>query len=151
MRLEVSAPADTAIVRERTLDVSGRVSPASAQVRVMGRRAQVVGSTFKAVVALEDGPNVIDVAATARGRSAALTAFRVTHEDRVRVPDLAGVADDDVKAEIGPLGLKVESEDGGGFLDGLLPGDPVVCEQEPAPGTEVRRGTTVRVVVARSC
>jgi hypothetical protein len=151
VRLEISAPVDTAIVRGRMLDVSGRVSPASAQVRVMGRRAQVVGGTFSAVVPLEQGPNVIDVAATARGRAAALTAFRVTWEERVRVPDLAGVVVDDVKAEIGPLGLKAESESGGGFFDGLLPGEPVVCEQKPAPGTEVRRGTTVRVVVARSC
>jgi beta-lactam-binding protein with PASTA domain len=26
-----------------------------------------------------------------------------------------------------------------------------VCEQEPAAGSEVRRGSTVRVVVARAC
>jgi beta-lactam-binding protein with PASTA domain len=26
-----------------------------------------------------------------------------------------------------------------------------ICEQEPAAGAEVRRGTTVRVVVARAC
>lgn len=67
------------------------------------------------------------------------------------VPDLAGVAAGDVEREIEPLGLRVEVRRGGGLLDRLLPGDPVVCEQEPAAGTRLRRGRTVRVVVARSC
>ena len=33
----------------------------------------------------------------------------------------------------------------------LLPGDPAVCEQDPSPGTQVRRGTSVHVVVSKSC
>jgi hypothetical protein len=151
VRLHVSAPADTAIVRGATVDVRGRVSPSGAKVWVLGRPAQVSGGSFTAVVPLEHGPNVVDVAATARGRRAALAAFRVTRDERVRVPDLAGVAADDVEREVEPLGLRVEVRRGGGLLDRLLPGDPVVCEQEPAAGTPVRRGRTVRVVVARSC
>jgi hypothetical protein len=151
VRLEVTAPADAAIVRGGTLDVRGRVSPAGAKVRVLGRPAQVSGGTFTAVVAVEDGRNIVDVAATARGRRTALAAFRVTRDERVAVPDLAGLAAGDVEREIEPLGLRVEVRRGGGLLDRLLSGDPVVCEQEPSAGTRVRRGRTVRVVVARSC
>jgi hypothetical protein len=151
VRLEITAPADAAIVRGGTLDVRGRVSPAGAKVRVLGRPAQVSGGTFTAVVAVEDGRNIVDVAATARGRRTALAAFRVTRDERVAVPDLAGLAAGDVEREIEPLGLRVEVRRGGGLLDRLLSGDPVVCEQEPSAGTRVRRGRTVRVVVARSC
>jgi hypothetical protein len=151
VHLEVTAPADVAIVRDGTLDVRGRVSPVGAKVWVLGRPAQVSGGTFTAVVPLEHGRNVVDVAATARGRRTALAAFRVTRDERVAVPDLAGVAAGDVEREVEPLGLRVEVSRGGGLLDRLLPGDPVVCEQGPAAGTRVRRGRTVRVVVARSC
>ena len=151
VRLEVTAPADAAIVRGGTLDVRGRVSPAGAKVRVLGRPAQVSGGAFTAVVSLEHGRNIVDVAATARGRRTALAAFRVTRDERVAVPDLAGVAAGEIKRELEPLGLRVEVRRGGGLLDRLLSGDPVVCEQEPAAGTRVSRGRTVRVLIARSC
>jgi Glucodextranase, domain B/PASTA domain len=151
VRLEVTAPVDAAIVRGGTLDVRGRVSPAGANVRVLGRPAEVSGGTFTAVVALEHGRNIVDVAATAPGRRTTLAAFRVTRDERVTVPDLAGVGARDVEGEIEPLGLRVEVRRGGGLLDRLLPGDLVVCDQEPAGGTQVRRGRTVRVTVARSC
>jgi hypothetical protein len=39
----------------------------------------------------------------------------------------------------------------GGFLEEILPGNPGVCEQEPSSGSEVLRGTTVRVLVAKRC
>ena len=107
--------------------------------------------TVTAVVPREPGRTVGAGPATARGRRTALAAFRVTRDERVVVPDLAGVAAGDVEREIEPLGLRVEVRRGGGLLDRLLPGDPVVCEQEPAAGTRLRRGQTVRVVVARSC
>ena len=151
VRLEVTAPADAAIVRGGTLDVRGRVSPAGAKVRVLGRPAQVSGGIFTAVVPVEHGRNIVDVAATARGRRTALAAFRVTRDERVAVPDLAGVPAGEVERAIEPLGLRVEVRRGGGLLDRLLPGDPVVCEQEPAAGARVRRGRAVRVAVARSC
>src|SRR5688572_14437143 len=105
VHLEVTAPADTAIVRGATLVVRGRVSPAGAKVRVLGRPAQLSGGAFTAVVSLEHGRNIVDVAATARGRRTALAAFRVTRDERVAVPDLAGVAAGDVEREIEPLGL----------------------------------------------
>jgi len=67
------------------------------------------------------------------------------------VPDLVGVSVEAAVREAERLDLRLESERGGGFLDSLVPRRIGVCEQSPAPGRQVRRGTTVRVLVARSC
>lgn len=151
VELRVSTPSDTALVLGSTVQVSGSVSPSTAQVQVQGRRAQVSGGRFSSEVPLEPGPNVIDVAATASHHAAALTAFRVTREQRVTVPDLVGAGVDDAERRIERRGLTLESKRGGGFLDPLVPKGLGVCEQEPAAGSEVRRGSSVRVVVARAC
>ena len=151
MRLQVVAPADRQAVRAGNVDVRGTVSPPTAEVRVLGRPARVSGRRFTVVVPLDPGVNVIDVAATARGRSPSLTALRVTREQRVTVPAVQGMALDEVQASLVPLGLRVESESVGGILDALIPRPPRVCEQQPAAGSKVRRGTTVRVIVARAC
>jgi glucodextranase-like protein/PASTA domain-containing protein len=151
VRLSVLSPTDLGTVETGTVMVRGSVAPAGAQVEVQGRRAHVSGSTFSALVPLEEGPNVIDVAATARHRAAALTAFRITREQRVSVPDLTGVGADDAAKEVASRGLHLESERGGGFLDSLVPHGIAVCRQSPRPGDAVRRGTTVHVIVARAC
>ena len=151
VQLQISAPVDTAVVQGATMQVRGTVSPPGARVRVQGHAAQVSGGEFISSVRLAHGTNVIDVAASARGRAAALTAFRVTREERVAVPDLAGLSVDDAQQAAGKLDLKLESERGGGFLDPLVPRRIGVCDQEPAAGKQVRRGTTVRVLVARAC
>jgi Glucodextranase, domain B/PASTA domain len=151
VRLQVTAPIDLGVVAVGTVEVRGSVSPRNAQVQVQGHRAHVSGGTFTASVPLEQGPNVIDVAATAGHRSAALTAFRVTREQRVTVPDLAGVGADDAKERIARRGLHLESKRGGGFLDSLVPSGLAVCQQSPAAGDQVRRGATVHVIVARAC
>ena len=151
VRLHVSSPADTALVDGGTVEVRGTVSPPRAQVRVQGRPARVSGGAFSALVALEQGPNVIDVAATARNRAAALTAFRVTREQRVTVPDLTGAGVDDAQRALGRRGLHLRTQRGGGFLDPLVPHALAVCEQEPVAGADVRRGATVRTLVARAC
>jgi hypothetical protein len=151
VQLQISAPVDTAVVQGATMQVRGTVSPPGARVRVQGHAAQVSGGQFTSSVKLAHGTNVIDVAATASGRAAALTAFRVTREERVAVPDLAGLSVDDAEEAADKLGLELKSERGGGFLDSLVPRRIGVCEQSPAPGKQVRRGTTVRVLVARAC
>ena len=127
------------------------MEPAGAQVRVMGERADVSGGTFRAKVGLEPGPNVIDVIATARGRGTAMTAFRVTRELPVEVPDLDGLQVQEVEDKLSEAGLRAQVDERGGLIEELLPGEPAVCEQDPEPGTEVRRGTTVRVEVSKSC
>jgi hypothetical protein len=151
VQLTISAPADTAVVHGRTATVTGTVNPASARVKVQGHAARVTGGTFSSSVELEHGANVIDVAATASGRAAALTAFRITREERVAVPELTGMSLSDAQEEAGDRGLDLETERGGGFLDQLVPRGIHVCDQEPAAGTRVRRGSTVRLLVARSC
>jgi hypothetical protein len=151
VRLSVSAPSDTAIVQSATAQVSGTVSPPGARVKVQGHLAQVSGNSFTSTVNLDQGPNVIDVAATARGRATALTAFRVTRDERVAVPELVGLAFDDAQHQADQRDLKLSAERGGGFLDPLVPRGIHVCDQSPAPGKHVRRGTTVKLLVARSC
>jgi hypothetical protein len=151
--LSVTAPNDMATVREETVQVQGTVAPAGADVLVVGQKAPVSGGgSFKATVALEPGANVIDVMATAPGRGPALTAFRVTREVPVTVPDLAGMSQQEVEDTLNDRGLTPEVEKvGAGIIDELLPGDPSVCEQDPSPGAQVRRGSKVHVVVSKSC
>ena len=151
VRLSVSAPSDTAIVQSATAQVSGTVSPPGARVKVQGHLAQVSGNSFTSTVNLAQGPNVIDVAATARGRETALTAFRITRDERVAVPELVGLALDDAQQQADQRDLKLSAERGGGFLDPLVPRGIHVCDQSPATGKQVRRGTTVKLLVARSC
>lgn len=149
--LQITAPADAAVVRGGNVDVRGRVSPAASEVTVLGRPALVTGGRFTAVVPLEPGVNVVDVIATAPRRRAALTALRVTRDILVTVPRLADVEEGRLERVLDPLGLRAEVERGGGILDVLRSGPTVVCEQDPEPGARVRRGRVVRVVVAKRC
>jgi Glucodextranase, domain B/PASTA domain len=151
VQLDVSEPADMAVVQSDAVEVAGTVEPAGASVRVLGERADVSGGTFRARVALDPGPNVIDVIATARGRATAMTAFRVTRELPVKVPDLDGLDVQEVEERLAEAGLKAEISERSGLIEDLLPGEPSVCQQDPEAGAEVRRGTTVRVEVAKSC
>jgi hypothetical protein len=151
VQVTVSAPSDAAVVHAATAQVSGTVSPPGARVEVQGHAARVSGGTFTSTVKLTQGPNVIDVAATASGRAAALTAFRLTREERVAVPALTGLSIDDARAAAGPRDLHLRTERGGGFLDPLVPRGLHVCQQSPRAGTQVRRGSTVKLLVARSC
>ena len=149
--LEVTEPSDEAVVRTDSVTVRGTVSPPGAAVRVAGRAAEGDAGVFTAEVALDPGANVIDVTATARGRAPALTALRVTRELPVEVPDLAGLGMEEAERRLRDVGLRAEFDDGGGLFDGLLPGEPAVCEQDPEAGAEVRRGTVVTATVARQC
>jgi hypothetical protein len=151
VELDIASPADMAVVQSETVEVRGSVEPAGASVRVLGKAADVSGGSWSAEVPLQPGANVIDVMASARGRAAAMTAFRVTRELPVEVPDLDGLEVPEVETRLSDVGLVPDVTERGGLIDDLLPGDPAVCEQDPEPGTEVRRGTTVRVQVSRSC
>ncbi|MDX6688630.1 MAG: hypothetical protein QOG15_87 [Solirubrobacteraceae bacterium] len=151
VRLEISKPADLSTVHRETVDVRGHVSPTTADVRVLGRPALVSGGSFTVLVRLDPGVNVIDVAAAAIGRRPALTAFRVTRDQRVTVPDLSGVSADELETTLRTAGLVADITRGGGLLDQFVPSGIGVCQQDPEAGTHVRRGTTVHVVVARAC
>jgi hypothetical protein len=151
VRLQVTAPADGALVRGGTVEVQGGVSPASAQVSVLGRPALVTRGRFTVVVPIEPGINIIDVAASARDRRPAFAALRVTRDVLVTVPDLSGIVEADIAGRLEPLGLRASVQRDGGILDVLRPGDRAVCDQEPRGGVRVRRGRTVRVIVSKSC
>jgi hypothetical protein len=151
VRLTVDAPQDPTTVDGSTVEVHGQVWPPNATVLVAGDEAGVDRGGFSAVVELHAGNNVIDVQAGAPRRPAAMTAVRVTREMPVAIPHLEGLSPEEATRRLNALGLKVELEHGGGLLDNLLPGDDGVCMTDPDAGEQVKRGTTVRVQVAKSC
>jgi hypothetical protein len=151
VRVTIAAPGDQSSTRADTLTVRGSVSPADASVQVLGQPADVVAGAFTARVPLQPGANVIDLAATAKGHGPTLTAVRVTREMPVVVPDLSHLSTDDARARVARLGLRLRTENGGGLLEGILPGTPGVCDQRPAAGDEVRKGDIVTVLVAKRC
>jgi hypothetical protein len=138
-------------VRGGTVDVEGRVSPSTADVSVLGRPALVTQGRFTVVVPLAPGVNLLDVAASASRRRPAFAALRVTRDVLVSVPDLTGVAEDELDGRLAPLGLQASVQRAGGILDLLRAGPRIVCEQDPRPGARVRRGRTVHVIVAKGC
>jgi hypothetical protein len=150
-RLKVLGPADDALVHDEQVEVRGRVRPPGARVLVAGEPATVERGSFRAIVPLEEGANVVDVGATARGATPAWTALRVSRQSLVRVPDLAGADAEEAVEELRGLGLRVTVEEEGGFLDRLLPGGPRVCGSDPPAGAEVSPGKAVRLVVAKAC
>jgi hypothetical protein len=151
VRLVLTAPADLGVVRESAVAVQGTVAPAGARVEVLGRDVSVRGGRFRAEVELEPGANLIDVAASADGRRPAFAGMRVVREERVPVPDVVGDGADSAREQLEGLGLKVSVEQGGGFFDPILPGDPEVCATEPEAGVQVLPGTEVVLIAARDC
>jgi Glucodextranase, domain B/PASTA domain len=151
VHVRITSPSDTVTTRAATVTVRGSVDPPGAAVSVLGHRAEVVGGAFTAQVDLQPGANVIDLQATAARRDPAMTAIRVTREMLIDVPDLGGLSPDDARNQVQEAGLRYDEHNGDGFLDGLLPGSPGVCEQDPAPGKQVTRGSTVKVLVAKRC
>ena len=70
----------------------------------------------------------------------------------VEVPDLVGYTPGDAQDALAGLGLEADvQEDAGGPLDFLLGEDSRVCETNPQAGSQVDPGSSVQVVVAKSC
>jgi hypothetical protein len=151
VKLELGSPADSAVVRAETVEIRGTVLPRGARVKVLGRAVAVDGGSFRAEVPLEPGANLIDVAAERPGRRPDFAVARVVREVRLPVPDVTGGDADTAQDQLEGLGLTVLLEDGGGFFDPILPGDPKVCEQDPEAGTQVLPGSDVTLTVARDC
>lgn len=149
--LTLGGPADAAVVRGETVELRGTVRPAAARVQVLGREVPVEQGAFRTEVALEPGANLIDVAASARGRRPDFAVRRIVREERVPVPDVVDGDADTAREQLEGLGLGVRIEDAGGFLDPILPGDPKVCATEPAAGEQVLPGSEVTLRVARDC
>ena len=151
VRLELGGPADGAVVRTETVELQGTVQPRGAHVRVLGSDVAVDGGSFSTEVALEPGANLIDVAADARGRRPDFAVARIVREVRLPVPDLLGSDADTAQEQLEGLGLTVRTENAGGFLDPILPGDPKVCEMRPRAHAQVLPGSEVTLLVARDC
>lgn len=151
VRLVVTGPGDGAVVDADRVQVSGTVAPGGARVMVAGEAAHVAGGRFSADVALDPGPNLIDIAAAAPNRRPSLAAVRVVRRMPVEIPDLRGEIPDVAIARLKGLGLRAELERGGGLFDDLLPGEPGVCGTRPEAGDRVRPGTVVEVEVAKVC
>jgi hypothetical protein len=154
VRITVTDPADLGTVRDGSVDIRGTVRPASASVTVRGERAEVSGGTFHARVDLAAGVNVIDVLASDGDARPATTAVRVRRIVTVDVPDVAGLSPADARKQLQGAGLKVDTQGnagGGDFLDQLLGGKPKACETSPAAGETVDAGSTVQLIVSRSC
>ena len=66
----------------------------------------------------------------------------------IEVPSLAGQSLDIAEQRLDALGLR-SSEEGGGFFGVLVPSDWNVCQTSPGPGTRVRRGSTVSLLIDR--
>src|SRR3954452_3575492 len=79
VKLSISAPPDTSTSRQGSVTLRGTVQPSRAAVEVRGRSTTVRGGQFSTTLPLDEGLNVIDVAATMPGRSAAFAALRVTY------------------------------------------------------------------------
>ena len=66
----------------------------------------------------------------------------------IEVPSLAGQPLDIAEQRLDALGLR-SSEEGGGLFGVLVPSDWNVCQTSPGPGTRVRRGSTVSLLIDR--
>jgi glucodextranase-like protein/PASTA domain-containing protein len=151
VRLTIDEPADLATLREDAVRLRGRVSPEGASVLVRGEPVPVSGGAFETSVPLEPGVNVIDVMASADRARPAMRAVRVGRQVTVEIPDLRGFSPSDATDRLEAIGLKADVDEAGDILDPLLPGEPFVCETDPAAGATVDPGATVRVIAAERC
>jgi hypothetical protein len=140
-----------ALMRESSVEVHGVVSPATAHVSVEGRDVDVNGGRFSTNVDLLPGTNLIDVVAGAARARPAMVAVRVRREVTVAVPDLIGFTPSDAKDALAGLGLEADVQEAGGLIELLLPEDARVCDTDPAAGTDVDPGATVKVFAAKRC
>ena len=152
VRITIDAPADAGTVQDESVDVSGTVRPRGADVRVAGQEAQVHDGSWSIDVPLEPGSNVLDVTATAPGRSPGVTALRVVRQMPIPIPaGLDELPPDEARSRLEGLGFRVREERRGGLLDRLLPGQLGVCGTDPKAGDALLAGETVTLEVAKVC
>ncbi len=149
--LKLTAPDDRALDRAEQVEVRGTVSPADSTVTVAGEDAKVDGGEFSAEVELNPGQNIIDVSASSPGRRPATDAVRITRDMRVPVPQLVGLDTEAATEKLTQADLKAEEQQGGTWLDRVIPGTDHVCAVDPGEGTLVDRQTTVTLLTQRTC
>ncbi len=151
VRLTIDGPQDMATVESGTIEVHGRVEPATARVLIDGDVADVQNGSFSTTVALEPSANVIDVQAGAPRHPAAMTALRVVRRVPVEIPELAGQPPRDAVRALEAVGLAGEVSTRGGILDRLLLGSEGICDSDPAAGERVPTGTLVHLTASKAC
>ncbi len=151
VRLAIQSPTDGARTVAGQVPVSGTVSPVGAAVLVAGKQVAVSSGSFTATVPVNPGSNVLDVLASAPGTAGAMTAVRVYRQVLITIPNLGGDSPGQATAQLTSLGLVPRVQQGGGFLEPLIPGSPQVCQTYPASGRAVMPGSTVQVQVAKIC
>ncbi len=151
VRLTISSPADGMRTLGRSVSISGTVSPAGSTVLVAGKRVAVSGGSFSTSVAVKPGSNVLDVLASSPRTKGAMGAVRVYRQVLITIPDLGGESPSQASTQLTRLGLVAKMQDGGGFLEPLIPASPQVCQTDPAAGHAVVPGSTVQVRIAKLC
>lgn len=151
VRLTIDSPTDGARTLAAEVSISGTVSPASATVMIAGKRVVVSSGSFTATVPVRPGSNVLDVLASSPRATGAMSAVRVYRQVLITIPDLGGESPSQASARLTGLGLVPKVQEGGGFLEPLIPGSPQVCQTDPPAGRAVTPGSTVHVQVAKLC
>lgn len=149
--LQLTSPADASRTGAATATVAGTVGPSGARVVVLGRRVPVRAGRFSTTVDLQEGPNLIDVAASAPRAATTWRVVRVTRRSKIAVPDVVGHTLDEATAALQAAGLGVRTVDGGGFFDVFRGGPRRACATSPPAGAAVAPGTTVEVTAAKRC
>jgi bacillopeptidase F len=171
LKVVLTAPADGQKVTGKTVVVRGTVTPASADVMVLGHRAKVTSGVFQRKISLDTGDNHIDVVATMGGADPATTTIDVTRKapavhhakkkankqpapapqpTTVAVPNEIGERLDVAKDDLASAGLG-SKEIGGGTFGVVVESNWTVCETKPAPGAQVEKGTRVKLIIDREC
>jgi hypothetical protein len=151
VRLTLSAPQDAGSTRDATVQVSGHVAPPTSHVLVVGERVPVASGTFSTMVDVREGPNVIDVGASAPGMRATWLAVRVTRHSLVRLPALVGREQAAARGALEDLGLHVSISNDDDIIDAFRSGPELVCSSDPEGGAQVQPASEVDLVVSKSC
>lgn len=151
MHLTINSPTDNVRTLAGQVSVSGTVAPAAATVLVAGKAVAVSSGSFTTSVPVNPGSNVVDVLASAPRALSAMTAVRVYRQVLITIPNLGGDSPGQATAQLTGIGLVPKVQQGGGFLEPLIPGSPQVCQTYPAAGRAVMPGSTVQVQVAKLC
>jgi hypothetical protein len=151
IHLQVSEPADGAVVTAGSVTVSGNVTPLATGVLVLGHRVAVRSGSFSTQVQLQPGSNLLDVLAGAAHAKAAMTAVRVYRQILVTIPDVSNDSPPNAAKALVALGLHVHLKDTDPFYSFLIPGGQGVCGTSPGAGQRVDPGATVTISVSKTC
>jgi hypothetical protein len=152
VQLQLRSPADGTSVAGSSVTVSGTVSPARAEVRVVGRPARVQpDGTFSMRVALRTGMNLIDVLASLPHASEAMSAIRVERYVLITVPQVVGESPSDAETALRNEGLVPKVQPSGNPFTFVVPLPEQVCSSTPPPGARVSPGSTVVLATGKFC